>query len=107
MRGALVRSADAFFANCPLGLDLRQADFSGSGGLSPSSFSKTMGRVTAASPPKVPVGGRGQGRVGSPHYRAISGKACPELVEGRAGFRAAQTAACPGSIGGAGVRFLF
>ena len=38
MRGALMRSADAFFANCPLGLDLRQADFSGSGGLSLSIF---------------------------------------------------------------------
>ncbi len=28
LRGALVRSADAFCADCPLGLDLRQADFS-------------------------------------------------------------------------------
>jgi len=28
LRGALVRSADAFCADCPLGIDLRQADFS-------------------------------------------------------------------------------
>jgi hypothetical protein len=28
LRGALVSSADAYCANCPLGLDLRQADFS-------------------------------------------------------------------------------
>jgi hypothetical protein len=28
LRGALVRSADAFCADCPFGIDLRQADFS-------------------------------------------------------------------------------
>jgi hypothetical protein len=53
MRGALVRSADAFFANCPLGLDLRQADFSGSGGLSLSIFEEN-GEGDRC----VPVGGR-------------------------------------------------
>jgi hypothetical protein len=36
LRGALVRSADAFCANCPLGIDLRQAD------LSVSVFAETL-----------------------------------------------------------------
>ena len=41
-----------------------------------------MGRETAASPPKVPVGGRGQGRVGSPHYRAFLAKLALSLSKG-------------------------
>ena len=49
---------------------------------SPSPFSKKMGRVARRrSPPKVPAGGRGQGREGS--------------------------TACPGSIAEAGVGLLY